>query len=863
MSNTKHLSSAIRFALFAGAASIFAAPVIAQDDQDEDSKELETIVVTGSRIQRADIEGALPVTVIDRAQIDASGDVSVAELLRDSTFASFGNFRPQSGSSAQSNAEIDLRGLGGRRTLVLIDGRRLAKSPFTGTSANLNTVPLGAVERIEILSDGASAIYGSDAIGGVVNIITRKDFQGAEVSYTRGNPSITGGDTEAGSASYGAAGDRGRVLATTSFNKRGMTFTRDMLGGDTLGLSTFGNNYRLANAAGTAATGAFIPMPGFNCGGSGTGEGADLFFQTAPGQAGNICSYNFNASAANEASASTKALFVSGDYEINDNWSTYMQASVTRNQSFGRYAPTPGEVFVPENSPNDPVPGDGRGAFIRHRFAAVGPRDNNVDENAYDIMIGFKGRVADAVDVEFGSRLFENQAVNLGQNYIVRLLAQQAIQQGRYDVRNPFGSTRTTLNSISTTINRDAFWYSQELFGSAAFDLFEMGGGASSMAIGAEWRSEDYADVYDSLSSAGQVEGSAGNSADGSRYVRSAFAEWLFPITDKFEITAAGRFDKYSDYGSDFAPKVAFRYQPLDNLTFRGSYGTGFAAPTLPSLNQSASFSADPVIDLRTCQAFGRTDCATNPQIQIDATVISNPALASEQSEQFSLGLVYDPIDQVSVKLDYYDITIEDRISNISSGTLVFRDNNGIPLPPGLSVTRDPVTGGITNVTRGATNEGDLNTSGLDFEVDVDLDFGNAGELKSAFIASYINSYELVTPTADGTPVATEFADTFATPDLRINLLNSWTMGDFTVNFNSNFINGTPEDDTSNKIGGYTTHDLQLAWKAPWNASIAVGATNIGDKYPSLDSAFDGRPWNFYLYDAYGRTPYVRYTQNF
>ncbi|AVP99031.1 TonB-dependent receptor [Ahniella affigens] len=863
MSNIKHLSNAIRFALFAGAASIFAAPVIAQDDQDEESKELDTIVVTGSRIQRADIEGALPVQVIDRAQIDASGDVSVAELLRDSTFASFGNFRPQSGSSAQAVSDIDLRGIGSQRTLVLIDGRRVAKSPFTGANANLNTIPLGAVERIEILSDGASAIYGSDAIGGVVNIITRKDFQGAEVTYTRGNPSITGGDIEAGSTSYGAAGDRGRVLATASFNKRGMVFTRDQIGGGTLGVSTFGNNYRLANAAGTAPTGAFIPMPGFNCGGSGTGSGADLFYQTNPGGAGNVCSFNFNAIAANEAETSTTALFVSADYEINDNWSTYLQTSVTRNESFGRYAPTPGEVFVPEGSPNDPVPGDGRGAFIRHRFAAVGPRDNNTDENAYDIMIGFKGRVADAVDLEFGARQFENQAYELGRNYIVTRLAERSIQNGSYDVRDPFGADRATLDAMAATINRDASWFSQEVFGTAAFDLFEMGGGASSMAVGLEWRSEDYADIYDSLQSSGQIQGAAGNSAAGGRNIRSAFAEWLFPITDTFEVTAAGRFDKYSDYGSDFAPKVAFRWQPLDNLTLRGSYGEGFAAPSLPELTQSAAFSADSVVDLQTCLAFGRTDCANSPQIQVDATVISNPSLSSEQSDQWSLGVVYDPIDQVSLKLDYYDIGIQGRIAAIGSQTLINRDILGIPLPPGLSVTRDPITGGIVGVVRGSTNEGDLDTTGVDFEADFDFDFGNAGSLSSALLLSYIRSYELTNYLSDGTPVTTEFADTFGSPDLRAALLNTWTLGDFGVNWNSNFIKGTPEDDASFAVGGYTTHDLQVTWKAPWNATIALGATNIGDKYPSLQSATGGRPWNFFLYDAYGRTPYIRYTQNF
>lgn len=852
---THSLTRAIHGALLTAGLGLIAQPVLAQDDEEDSSKSLETIVVTGSRIQRADLEGALPVQVIDRAQIDASGDISVAELLRDSTFASFGNFRPVSGSSGQSNADIDLRGLGSQRTLVLIDGRRVAKSPFTGTNANLNLIPVGAVERIEILSDGASAIYGSDAIGGVVNIITRKDFQGAEISYTRGNPAVRGGDIEAGSATYGAAGDRGRVLATVSFNSRGMVFTRDQLGGGILGLSTFGNNYRLANAAGTAPTGAFIPMPGFDCSGSGTGAGGaqDLFFQTAPGQAGNICSFNFNAIAANEATADTSALFASGDYSINDAWSTYFQASVTRNESFGRYAPTPGQVFVPEGSPNDPVPGDGRGAFVRHRFAAVGPRDTNTDENGYDVMIGFKGRVSE-VDVEFGARQYENQAYELGRNFIVRRLAEQSIAQGLYDLRNPFGADRNTLNSISSTTNRDALWFGQEVFGTAAFDLFEMGGGASTMALGLEWRSEDFADVYDSLQSAGEIEGAAGNTSGGGRTIRSSFFEWLFPITDTLEVTAAGRFDKYSDYGSDFAPKIAFRWQPLDTLTFRGSYGEGFAAPSLPELTTSAAFSADAVVDLRTCQAFGRTDCATNPQIQVDATVISNAELNSEQSKQFSFGLAADPVDWLEITADYYNTKVDDRIAQVPSQTLVTRDNQGIPLPPGLSVTRDPLTGGIVLVVRGSTNEGDLETNGLDVTVGTSFEFGSMGELKSRLQGSWVNSFKVDD---------IEFAGTFGAPDFRLGLQHTWTLGDFGLNLNSNLIGGTEVDSVNAAIGSYTTHDLQLTWKAPWNASIAVGATNIGDKYPDLLSATAGRPWNFFLYDAYGRTPYIRYTQTF
>src|SRR5690606_34502640 len=187
MINLKKLPSAIQFALFVGAASLVSGNALAQDNEEgaeEEATTLDRIQVTGSRLSRADIEGASPVIVIDREAIDASGDVSVADVLRDSTFASFGNFTPQSGSSAQSLATIDLRGLGSGRTLVLIDGRRAPTAPMAASSGtDVNAIPLAAVERIEILSDGASAVYGSDAIGGVVNIILRKDFNGVEVRY--------------------------------------------------------------------------------------------------------------------------------------------------------------------------------------------------------------------------------------------------------------------------------------------------------------------------------------------------------------------------------------------------------------------------------------------------------------------------------------------------------------------------------------------------------------------------------------------------------------------------------------------------------------------------------------------------------
>ena len=173
---------------FSGTVALTSMPAHAQNT--------ERVEVTGSRIKRADSEGALPVTVITREQLQGSGATSVAEFVRNISFAAAGNFRPQSGSSAQAYAALDLRGLGADRTLILLDGRRLPKAPFVGSAVDMNSIPMAMVERIEVLTDGASAVYGSDAMAGVVNIVTRKDFSGIELMAGAADPVVKGGGQE-------------------------------------------------------------------------------------------------------------------------------------------------------------------------------------------------------------------------------------------------------------------------------------------------------------------------------------------------------------------------------------------------------------------------------------------------------------------------------------------------------------------------------------------------------------------------------------------------------------------------------------------------------------------------------------------
>jgi len=900
------LSEAVRYGIAAGAVgliSLAAAPAFAQDDTEEEAQSLERIEVTGSRIKRADVEGALPVTVIDRQDLELSGDNSVADFLRNTTFNSFGSFRPQSGSSAQSVAQISLRGLGSGRSLILIDGRRLPPAPSTGQGQDLNSIPLASVERIEILSDGASAIYGSDAIGGVINIITRKDFNGVELSVGMGDPKRKGGETEEGSAIFGISGDRGNMIAGVSYNNRGIVFQRDRPW-SAGGASSYSNELYAA-----------IPAPtrlfGFRQGARINGTAAQGLGPTlipaasacnGPGflPSATRCLYDFTFVAADEAEQRNESLFTRGTFQINEDWSTYMNASVTRVKSFGRYAPVPSspwldgaQPFIPVGSPNHPAvrfPNAGYNAsvpyFLRHRFAALGNRDTVIDNNTYNFLLGAEGQLGDFY-LDFGVRSTESKYYELGRNYVVGGLAQQFIEDGRYDVYNPFQNDRATLDGMIATINRDSLFKIEEVYGSASTDLWEMAGGAAGVAFGVEFRSEDYADIFDTLQSSGQIVGSAGNSAAGGRNVKAAFGELLMPVLSNLEVSLAARYDEYSDYGNDTSPKLSVRWQPLDSLTLRASVGKGFRAPTLDVLTSQPAYSADTVTDPTTCVAFGLPSICS---VQVNAYVLANPTIGSEQSDQFSVGLAWDAADWLNLTVDYYNIKIEDGIFGISSGLILSCLAGAVPCPAGVrelpadTNPGDPLAGmgaayspdgEILFVQRSFGNR-DLKTAGVDFNLRTNFDFGEWGNLQSALTVSYVDEFAF-----DG---ARNLVGDPSTPEFRASLVNQWSYGDFTFAWILNHVDSTlsyqglllnacqgDADCLAGSDYGYptslpswTTHDLQASWNAPWNGKLTVGVNNVTDKDPVVDP-FDptGRGFDFNLYDGYGRVPYVRYTQNF
>jgi iron complex outermembrane receptor protein len=867
--NTK-LAKSIQLAIAFGAVSglSLSNAALAQETEEAEAQVVEKIQVTGSRIKRADMEGALPVTVIDRAAIEFSGQTSVADLLRNTSFNSTGSFRPQSGSSAQGVSQINLRGLGASRSLVLVDGRRLARSPSTGATQDLNGIPAAAVERIEILTDGASAVYGSDAIGGVVNIITRKDFNGVELKIGAAQVDVEGGDREEGSIIFGTSSDEGSMLGGVSWNSRDIIFAR-AFDWYTPGGSFYSQNFRDYNRSdaswtripGACDQGEFYTIPYGPAITDSAGEN-------------NRCGFNFASVSADEASTGNVGFFLNSRYEINDDWSIFSNMNISKSSSFGRYAPSLAFVDVDAASPNNPTNPDSpyydpafnhsiydtaadplvgsNSVSILHRFAGLGNRDNDVDNYLSDLLVAVEGDI-DGVLVEFGVRRNKSRTYDVGRNYVVIPIAEEYMNAGTYLVGDLDRNSADVLNSMKATISRIGDYNQDEVFGSVQFDLFDMDGGTAVAIVGGEWRDIFYSDQYDSLSEGGVIGGSAGNSAGGTRQVKAAYVEAVFPIQDNLEVTTAARYDSYNDYGSDVSPKVSVRYNPIDELVLRASYGEGFRAPSLDILTQKESFSADSVRDPQHCLAVGLAETCSD---QIDAYVIANPFLESETSTQYAFGIAYEAAEWVDFSLDYFNIEIDNRIKAFSSGELVNLVNTNQSLPAGMSVARNQF-GEIERITRGFGNQGTLDTAGLDLNLNTRFDFNEMGALRSNLSMSYTAKYEV-----DGA----DQLDFSAFPAYRGVLSNVYSIGDFDIAWNMNIIGDTARLSGAEylPVSTWITNDVNVSYNAPWGGKVTVGSNNIGGKAPILGTDPDGsREYNFSLYDGYGRIVYARYTQSF
>jgi len=914
------IRNAVKLALGAGMAAAMTAPAaVAQDE--EGARELDRVQVTGSRISRAQMEGATPVLTIDREDIDATGFQSIADVLRNTSFNVFGSFREDSGTTAQSQATLSLRGIGSNRTLVLLNGRRMPGSPvLDGQAANLNVIPFAAVERIEILSDGASAIYGSDAIGGVVNIILREDYEGVEMTVRAGISDREGGDDRGISIVGGVSGPRGNISYAVEREERDIIFARDR---DYM-RATFGDgeDFRtttgLSQAARTIVRGdtyQYQSMVGDDddCSIYGPGHAPGVWIDSAfPGDTN--CLYDYTQQIAETADLDRTSLFMDANYDINDDHSIFTRMMHSRVESFGRYAPAAGafgwtsetlpettlddgtvlrELRGPDANLVDPISGAPTVDSVLFRFDNTGPaRDSWQNNYMTDIQVGFTGFFGNTeYETGFQRNLYDMH--EWGTGYVNIMGLQRAGDLG-WDPRDPDQEQEAyapLVDAMKENANRRSQMIYDRFDVGAQFDGPMVGAAPMVFFVGGEYRQERYTDFTQAQAEAGMILGTAGGSSAGERDVSAVFAEVALPLTDTFEMDFALRYDDYSDFGDNVSGKLSARWQPNNSFILRGSYGEGFRAPTLDQMYQAPSQSFAFARDFTACMGGTISEVQDDPTFADDlATCLAQPVqqhetffganenLEAETSSQFSVGTVFDFSEMLgqdlTMSLDYYWIEIDNVLTGVSAQDVMWLQFlERIDEAEGVEYNASPTEPHVAL----PTNFESFETSGIDLNLRYGHDLGNLGRLSFETNLSYVLDYQsrftLVSETQDYTDLTLN--------EYRIDGTLGWTIGDHAINWHTYYIPGychsttldmdtlgdgslqarcTTDADGDREIGGWSHHTVQYSYNTPLNSTVSLGISNVTDKNPQLDrnNEFDKS-----LYPFVGRQYLVRYTQRF
>lgn len=866
------LASAIG-AVTAGSLASLPAVTVSAAETDEEAIE-EVVVVTGSRIRRDVSDAPSPITIIDREEIDLTGLENVADLLRTTTYNNFGSFRERSGSSFGQIALISLRGLGSDRTAVLINGRRVPGNPFTGTAAvDLNSIPLTAIDRVEILTDSASAVYGTDALGGVVNIILRDDYEGGEFEVGTDMPTREGADADHFNFLFGARGERASMLFTAEWFKRDPIFDGDRdyskvkiedpgdgtlpdLGVHTTGVSGGGNT-------------AFAP--GFSAASSVGDCPTEVYagvVENPFGVPGTACGFGYADISAQTGGLDRISTYLSTDYEWHPGHNVFFENRFTRIASFGRYAPAVGFFSVPGDSQYNPfdtsadsypklADGTPYPFSIFHRFVGHGPRDDDTERYEMDSVVGVEGELLEGtVNYEVYARNYRYQASEEGETYILQSQVELETELGDYNLTNPLSQDPAhlaALGRMAATLFRDIL--TDYTAAGVTFDGFgaNLPAGQIGWAVGAEVASTEYLDDYDSFREAGNVLGSAGNSASGSRSRWAGFGEISIPILDDLELTAAGRYDSYDDFGTAFSPQFAARYQPIDMLVVRASWGQGFKAPNLTSLYQSRSQSFNNVTDTFRCLALGTDPC---PTFQVENFTGGNPDLEAETAESFNVGVIVEPIPALSLSLDYFNIEIEDVVQQLSLGTILQLEIVGT-LPPGVAVRRGTATatdpGRLVSIDNVYANLAVREINGIDLRLHYEADLAD-GVVSVDVEATKLDDYDVTPNPFDPTQ---DLLDTNGYPDRRAAVTVRWARDVLTLNYIWRFTG------PHGNYGSHHTSDLIGVYGFRFGGELSAGVRNLMDEDPGIDEVNGWDDDALYLYDVAGRVPFISYRHSF
>ncbi len=860
------LTKAIRNTI--GATMIVGMPTVGFAQDSGESLEVEEIVVTGSRIKRVTGNESQTVLTITAEDMKLTGEVSVADALRSSTLNSLGSFRESSGSSAQSNATFNLRGAGAARTAILINGRRIVGSPSLGGggSVNLNLIPMSFVDRIDILADGASAVYGSDAVTGVVNVILKSGYDGVEFSTGYGDRSKDNGSEQRFSFLTGAQGDRGSITFGVEADKRDPVFDRDReftkarysdLDGDgyitgyaeTEGISFYATsiinpNYDPSIPYSEDDPSSWYVHPGNNCVDDGAFQGpmkSDLVFGP---DTGFYCGYAYANVSANRASMERVNSYISANYDVSENVEVFVDAVVSNNESFGRYAPPAAPGTMLASNPKNPYGVDVNGYF---RWTDIGTRDNVVNDTMVDVNVGVNMDLANDMALEAYYTYSDYRSTSIGKYYL---------SYGGFaeNVLYEVSDLDTYIANLKTTTLNDDRQRMQKVFAGLQFDLMEMAGGTAVGYVAAETFDVDYRADVDAQSEAGLVGGSAGNSAQGSRSVKAISAEAILPVTDFLEVDVAVRYDDYDDFGSEVSPRVGATFTMIDDLTLKASYGQGFRAPDLSDLYGATSFSAENAVDYYGCSLDGvsENDC---PNRQFDTYIGSNPNLDAETSETMSLGAQYTYDDNWVGSINYVILELQSAVEYVSAQDMLNVDFNTGGQNP--QVIRN-ATGSVVEISAGYQNAvNDVQRKSVDFSLDGNI--YTSDEYGSFDFRGEATKYlEFETEAQFGSGILGDAVDSLGFPEWRSSALVSWQMNNWSANFSTSYIGESESASGEVKWDSWKEHNLNVSYDFNGMGELTIGANNLLNEDPLLDAS--GSMADEYQYPILGRVIYVGYT---
>jgi outer membrane receptor protein involved in Fe transport len=876
---TKFLAST---ALTLGGASLLATTSLSAQEADTEET-IEEVVVTGSYIRgKSQENSASPISVVNSSDLNAIGATQIADLVQTLTINTGSQNNPDAFTqgSTTGTANFNLRGLGVASTLVLLNGRRQVNTAsvtndgvqFVDTNS---LVPQIAVQRVEILKDGAAAIYGSDAVAGVVNLYTDDDFEGFATSGRYGFVTDEGSQNDLlVQAKFGWANSDDSLhvlLAGSYFDRTALTTDERRLSLPENDTSSLGNPGAFIGLGGGALPAGVPIVDPTGCDQFG-GSTLALAAPVAGLQPG-LCRFDFGDFFNLVPEEERIQVYGSLDYQINDDTDFHLEAAYADNDAVRGNSPTfpflqAGSAVVPATHPNN-VFGEPVIFFGR----AIGNGGNVSPQITENETYRISGSVNGNIDVGLGwnydvaltyakNNHFRSTEDTVTANFAAALRGEAP--GGEFF--NPFATSFTTspnsanvLDFIIGTQTNDA---ESELFVVDAVvsgSIAELDAGEVGLAIGFQYRDESTSSDLDDISNAdgfGFLIG--GPDFDNSRSPYAVFAEVLVPLTDTLEFSGALRFEDYGGtIGDTLDPKVSLLWTPTPKITLRGSFSTSFRAPSVFQqfgTNTSLNQVRDPLTGSNTFAA-----------VRTRTPGRGGRDLSPEESEAFNFGASFRPIDGLSIDVDYFNYSFTDAIITTSFQEIVNSDPNG------PDVIRSG--GQIVQVLNDFVNASSIDTDGLDLAVryDIETDYGT---FQPFFEGTWVFGYDFVT--GAGTEVDGLGERNFAllgigsrpTPEVRFNTGLSFVNDTHEARVFVRYIDGINDNQNpGSTIDSQTTVDVQYAlnlgqiFEGLGDTSLRVGAINLFDEEPpfvATNGGFESR-----LHDPRGRVVYFELGLNF